>query len=454
MRVALIVPPIPDGNTTPALGPLYLAASARARGHEARVFDARFDADPVAEVRRFRPAVIGLSAVTPGYTWGLRAAAALRATLPEAHIVFGGPHPSALPSEVAARPEVDSVLVGECEDSLPSLCDALARSRLETVPGLVARGGVRGAPSRFLSGRELDELPRPAFELMNLSAYFKGTQTHGLFSRGTRILPIMTSRGCPSTCTYCCRVMGERLRYRSVALVLEEVTDLVSRYGIDELFIEDDNFTSYRSRALEILARLAALRPRLHVKFANGVRADRVDQELLVAMKAAGVYSLSFGIESGAPATLARMKKNLDLALARENVLRAKSLGFLVGSNLIIGYPGDTEADVEESLRFFLDLPLDSMAIVNLVPFPGTEVRGVCEANGYLTPAARDWDNYYFGLNRPVILIETPWLSATRTARLVRDAYRRIYLRPTWMFRTLRHLSLRQLIRGALFWLR
>ena len=72
---------------------------------------------------------------------------------------------------------------------------------------------------------------------------------------------------------------------------------------------------------------------------------------------------------------------------------------------------GNDLSDIDKSLDFFLRLPLDSMAIVNLVPFPGTEVRALCEKEGYLTEAAGDWSNYYFSLNDPIPLIETPQLS-------------------------------------------
>jgi radical SAM superfamily enzyme YgiQ (UPF0313 family) len=174
-----------------------------------------------------------------------------------------------------------------------------------------------------------------------------------------------------------------------------------------------------------------------------------VDKEVLEAMRRARAYSLSFGIESGSPATLAEMKKHLDLGKAKENVFLAKSMGFLVGANCIIGYPGETVDDITESLDFFFGLPLDSMAIVNLVPFPGTEARELCEREGYLTEAAQDWDNYYFSINRPIPLIETPQLSREELVRAVRRAYRRMYLRPRWLARAVGQLSPRQILHGA-----
>ncbi len=457
MRVGFYVPPNPDGNTTPALGPLTLLAVLEQEGIEGRLFDARIAPSALGELVDYRPDIVGISAVTSAYKAGLAAAARARVALPGVRVAVGGPHASALPREVLAEPAADYVVGGEAERSFPALCRLLAAGEpaptsLRSIAGIAFREQgapvVNDAPAP-LREAELDALPFPAFHRMDLQAYFTGTQTHGMFRRGRRVLPIMTSRGCPSGCTYCCRVMGRRLRTRSPDSVLAEVRELVDRYAIDEINVEDDNFTQDRPRSLEILERLADFTPPLHLKLANGVRADRVDTELLQAMRRARVYSLSFGIESGCPRTLRRMRKGLELGRARESVLLARSLGFLVGANCIIGYPGETLEDIEESLRFFLDLPLDSMAIVNLVPFPGTEVRAECEARGYLTAAAADWDNYYFQINSPIPLIETPELSGEQLVAAVRAAYRRMYLRPSWIARTVRHLSFSQVFQGA-----
>jgi radical SAM superfamily enzyme YgiQ (UPF0313 family) len=457
LRVALLVPHTPDGNTTPPLGPLYLLAALEQAGFDGHLFDQRIDRDALERLNAYSPDLVGVSAVTSAYRNGLRAVAHLRRARPGLPVVFGGPHASALPEEVAAEPGVDFVLTGESERSLVELCRVLqaadrSPAALGAIPGLAWKeeGAVRrtaeGGP---LSADDLDTLPWPALHRMDLDRYFEGTQTHGLFRRGSRVLPVMTTRGCPSGCTYCCRVMGRRLRCREVVSVIAEIEDRVRRYGADEIYVEDDNFTVDRGRALEVLARIEGMRPAPWIKFANGIRADRVDREILTAMKHARVYSLSFGIESGSPATLRLMSKGLDLAKARDSVLLAKSMGFLVGANCIVGYPGETVDAIEESLRFFLDLPLDSMAIVNLVPFPGTEARALCEREGWLTPEAADWDNYYFRISAPIPLVETPVLSRAQLVGAVRTAYRRMYLRPSWMLRNLRNVSLSQAFEGA-----
>lgn len=457
MKIALFVPLMADENTTPALGPLYLLSMLEKEGIDGRLFDARIDCEALDRLIEFRPDLVGISAATAGYNRGLAAARKVKEHFSEVPVAFGGPHPTAMPESVIREPWVDFVFTHEAELPFAALCKAHmggspSKASLLEIENLLFMDSGRVVKTKrrdYLSSAELDMLPMPAFHRMDLEKYFNNTQTHGLFRKGNRILPVMSSRGCPNTCTFCCRMMGRRMRVRSPEGLIQEIQYLRDRYGIDEVYFEDDNFTVLRDRALDILERFARLEPPLYLKFANGIRADQVDRELLIAMKNARVYSLSFGIESGSVSTLTKMKKNLDLDKARSNVMIARSMGFLVGSNCIIGYPGETPQDIRESLDFFFKLPLDSMAIVNLIPFPGTEAREVAEREGCLSQEAQDWDNYYFSINDPITLIETPQLSGEETRRLVKQAYRRMYMRPQWILRNFNQFSFKQMMHGA-----
>ncbi|MBU0951912.1 MAG: B12-binding domain-containing radical SAM protein [Elusimicrobia bacterium] len=456
MKTALFVPFIPDENTTPSLGPLYLLGLLEKNDIEGFLFDERIDPKALDKLLAYKPDIVGVSAVTPAYLRGLGAVKEIKTSLPNVKIAFGGAHPSILPDSVIKEPAVDYVFTGESEFPFLELCrkikeNNISKESLSQVNNLYFKNGteiVQTSRQPFLEDKDLDKLPFPAFHKMDLALYFSNTQTHGLFKKGKRILPVMTTRGCPSTCTFCCRVMGRKIRCRSVDNVMSEINYLIKQYKVDEIYFEDDNFTVLRNRALEILDRMTAIKPPVYLKFANGIRADLVDAEILKTMKKAGVYSLSFGIESGSKNTLAKMKKGLNLEKARENILLAKSLGFLVGSNCIIGYPEETIEDIKESINFFLKLPLDSMAIVNLVPFPGTEARAVCEEKGYLTDKALNWDNYYFSINNPIPLIKTPMLPENKLVSIIHKAYNRMYFRPSWIIRSIKHLSVSQIVRG------
>jgi radical SAM superfamily enzyme YgiQ (UPF0313 family) len=336
-----------------------------------------------------------------------------------------------LGNEVIRNEAVDFCIVREGEVSALALCKAVRDGQDHTIiRNLICKAGkdvIKTEVAPFLTGSELDSLPYPAYHLLELEKLFS-TVSHGLFTKGARVLPIMTTRGCPNQCTYCCRIMGYRIRTRTVDSVMKEIEYLRTRFNIDELYFEDDNFTQDRERAIHILTSIRDNHPGLFIKFANGLRIDQVDEEILVRIKEAGGYWVGFGIESGSSKTLEKMKKHINLETARRNIGLAIKLGLKVGSNCIIGYPDETIEDIKESLEFFRKLDLDSFAIVNLVPFPGTAVHRTCKEKGYLTKYADNWDNYSFRLFNARPLIETPSLSKRELKRYVRIAYVKLYL--------------------------
>ncbi len=440
MRIALWQPATPDLNRVPALGLLSLAAVLKREGHEVRVFHAGFEPEAVARLWAFAPEVLGVSAVTVAMPAALVLGQECARRFPSTLRLIGGPHPTARPEDGVQNGIFHIAVRGEAERTLPLLVDAwdknhanISLKTLCQIPGLAFSDDGKwcetGIPV-MLSAAELDSLPLPDFDSMALDDYFRVGARHGLFVRGRRVLPIMTSRGCPQTCTFCCRVMGTQLRAHSPNRVREEMLRLVEHYGVDEVFCEDDNFFADRRRAVTILKDVARMPRSPFLKFANGVRVDRLDAELLDLMAGAGVDSVSFGLESGSPRTLALMKKRLDLSKVRAVVELVKEKGFRVGGNCILGYPGETIETLRESVTFLRSLDLDSSAIVNLIPFPGTEVRALCEANGWLTPEANEYGNYYFRFWDPMPLVATPDLSAHSLRVEMRKAYRRLYFRP------------------------
>lgn len=456
MKIALFQPYVSDLNSTPPLGLLYLAAVLEREGFEAAVFDEKIDSAAYGNAIAFSPDLLAISAVTAAYPRGLEVARNGKSNMPGLKVVMGGPHPSALPEAVATEACVDYVIIGEGERTILAICHALREGAdpkgIAAVRGVAYRGKdgriVVSGEYEFLNDDELDRLPYPAFHLMGLERYFNSMQVHGLYQRGKRILPIMTSRGCPFTCTYCCRVMGSEVRKRSVENVIAEVRFMIDNYAIDELYIEDDNFLFDKARAINILRGIRSTGIR-YLKLANGASVNMIDDDILNELKASGAYSVSFGIESGSKSTLARMKKNIDLKRSRDIIASARRLGLLVGSNCIIGYPGETVADIRESLDYFFSLKLDSMAIINLIPFPGTEVRRICEEGGYLTKEAADWSNYYFSINDPIPLIETPQLSGSELISEIKRAYRKMYLNIPWILKAVKDLSPKSIMLGA-----
>lgn len=455
LKIALVHPNVVDENLTPPLGILYIASVLHENGYNVKFFDQRVNPEIYEDIVAFSPDVLGITCVTGAYNNGRLLAKRVKEKLRSVFTVFGGPHPSAIPEDILKEEYTDFVIVGEGEIPMRDLCREIASStgqlnhqRIDNLYYKTKDGKINHTIKKgFLSNERLDELPYPAWELVDVEKYFEPSKSYGLFVKGKRNLPVMTSRGCPSACTYCCRVMGYKFRYRSSQKVLEEIHFLCKRYTLDEIHIVDDNFTINKDRAIEILDGIKKLG--IYLKFPNGIRIDTVDYELLQKMKEAGSYNIGFGIESGSLQTLKKMQKKLSLEKVRENVKLAKSLGFLISANCIIGYPGETISDVRESINFFLDLDFDTISIAPLVPFPGTEVRRICEEKGYLTEAATNWDNYVFALNDPVPLVSTEFLSDKNIRKIIKETNYSFYFRPSKIYTILRNSSARKILSGV-----
>lgn len=452
VKIALVQPSLPDKNYLPNLGILYIASVLERDGFEVAFFDENYCTSIVDKIVAYEPALVGFTVVTAAMNRVCHHATKLKSKLDNVVIAIGGPHVHACPMESIQNSEIDFAIIGEGEQPLLQLarCHRDGNARHEVFVNIenllfIHQKKLYRTPTRpFLDSAELDELPYPAFHLLDLDKVFKNV-AHGLYSTGKRILPIMTSRGCPHECTFCCRTMGKKVRFRSMENVLNEIDTMVDDYQIDELYFEDDNFTVNKKRAKQILTAVRQRHPRLNIKFANGLRADKVDKELLLEIKSAGAYWVGFGVESGSPRVLNLMKKKLDLDAAMKNIKLASELGLKTGANFIIGYPGETLRDVLTSIRYFKSLDLDSIAIVNLVPFPGTEAHRVCEANGYLTSVAKNYDNYYFGIVKIKTLIRTPHLSPFMLRALVSYAYFTFYILSWKRFKKIAPMAWRRL---------
>jgi len=446
------MPKIEDNNLTPPLGLLYIASILEKDGHHVSFFDARIDENVIEKIIESKPDILGVTAVTPSFLSGVSIASEAKKALPDMKVVFGGPHPSTLPEDTLTYPVVDFVVLGEGEYAMRDLCRVIERGGdFSSVENLCYRENgdyTSNGLTHIMSEKELNSLPFPAFHLLEIEKYFREDKSYGVFLKSPRNLPIISSRGCPSACTFCRRMMGARFRGRSPESVLSELEYLVKEFNVREVHFVDDTFTYDRKRAMEILDGIIERNLKIAIKFPNGMRADRTDPDLFHKMKQAGVYAIGFGIESGSPRVLKLMQKGIKLGKVTEAIVNAKKAGLLVSGAFIIGYPGETKEDILKTIEYALSVPIDSASIVTLVPFPGTQVRKICEERGYLTEEARDWNNYIFIRNRPFNLFQTEYLTFEDIRAYTALFHRRFYMRPAYMLRMLRVLNFTQILRG------
>ncbi|MDI9569855.1 MAG: radical SAM protein [Pseudomonadota bacterium] len=401
MKVAVVAPPYPLAEApAPPLGVAYVAAAFLAAGAETRIFDyivRRYTREKLwEELDEFQPDVVGATSVTLNYPLAAAILAEAKRRRPEVVTVMGGPHVSfTAAATLQEYPEIDLIVMGEGEETIRDLMDArFDKAALPRIRGIAYRrdGSVRvNEPRDFIP--DLDSLPLPARHLLPLSRYR---------ALGYPI-SIITGRGCPYECIFCQgrRMVGKRLRRRSVPLVVDEIAAILS-YGIDRINIADDLFVSEKRRVREVCAEIR--RRGLRFAWSAFARVNTVDGETLEIMKDAGCDSLSFGVESGNPEMLARIKKGITLDQVRRAVRLCKEAGILAHASFVVGLPGESPQTLEETERFASSLgALYGYHI--LAPFPGTTIRE--EVAQYdLEILTDDWTKY--DANRAI----------TRTSRL------------------------------------
>ncbi|MCM8761527.1 MAG: radical SAM protein, partial [Candidatus Omnitrophica bacterium] len=253
---------------------------------------------------------------------------------------------------------------------------------------------------------------------------------HGAFFRQFPIAPIMVTRGCPYPCTFCAGslVSGKKIRRRSVENVLSELQMLKNDFGIKEFHIVDDNFTMDAAYVKEFLRKLKSLSLGMSWAVPNGVRMDTLDDEMLKLMKDTGLYMISLGIESGSDKVLSSMKKGITTARISEYVNRIAKAGIDMAGFFILGFPGETEETMRQTIDFSLKLPLKRANYFTYLPFPGTESYEALRAGGELDDV--DWERFYF-TNAAYV---PKALTRKRLKNIHRLAFAAFYLRPHIIF--------------------
>jgi anaerobic magnesium-protoporphyrin IX monomethyl ester cyclase len=396
MRIALVAPPYPlEEAPSPPLGLSYVASAFRQAGAEVTILDyivSRYTPEKLKQsLEDFQPDVIGTTSVTMNFT---RAADILRTAkrlMPSLITVMGGPHVSFdTANTLRDYPEIDFLVIGEGEKTIEELVLSLNNGEdWQSINGLAFRqnGEIKINPSRSLID-DLDELPLPARDLLPMSRYL---------ALGFPVTMI-TGRGCPYRCIFCLgrKMVGPKPRPRKASLVVDEIEHILS-YGFTRINIADDLFTSKEEKVQEVCDEIR----RRHLKFAWTAfsRVNTVDKETLALMRASGCDCISFGIESGNPEMLQRIRKGITLDQARQAVALCKEAGILTHASFMVGLPGESPETLRDTAEFSKSLDI-LYGFHYLAPFPGTTVRE--EIDQYdLEILTDDWSQY--DANRAIV---------------------------------------------------
>ncbi|MBI5788611.1 MAG: B12-binding domain-containing radical SAM protein [Candidatus Schekmanbacteria bacterium] len=389
--------------------------------------------DQIADyIRDIKPDVVGISVAFYANVFaGLKTAATVKAVDKNIITILGGPHPSIKPLETLAHPEVDYVVINEGELTALDLLRKIEQGKLDelhTVRGIgfkVNGQPVLTPPREF--NAELDSLPFPARHLLPMELYHQATK-FGLKSRevyntavgkkdasgNVRAVSMITSRGCPFTCNFCSihLTMGHEFRKRSAENVVAEIEELVAKHNITHIDFEDDNLTFDKKRAARIFDLIIEKGLNISWSTPNGIRADVVDENLVIKMKKSGCVRVFVAPESGVPDVVKNIiNKNMNLEKVTQAVRLFAKHGIIVDASFVLGSVGangrcETKWEMLKTIIYAKKLKIlgASGAGFNIaIPLFGTKLRQYAEEGNFqkLAPDGAEGNQGRF-------IIETP----------------------------------------------
>ena len=427
---------LPEDGTGrhPPLGLLYLQASAEAAGHDVEILDANLPGDWEYKLRlggARDPALVGITALTPNLVSVLRTVAAVRNRFPGVPVVIGGPHTDAFPRETVALEGVDYVLFGEADETFVMLADALERGeKCPSIPGLLWEDdGLDWASRERTWVRDLDALPLPDRSRLDVGNY------RGVAGDDQVFATILTSRGCPYSCTFCSTPNGST-RLRSVDGIVAEM-EQVARLGVEHVYFLDDNFPTGGKRLHDLCEEIKR-RPHLP-DWSCRTAAAGLTEKNLALMKSAGCTRVQIGVETGTDEGLQVLGKAATVDKIRRTFTAGRRAGVTTMAYFMIGLPHErNEADVRQTLRFARELaPVYALFnVLTLYPHTALFHQGVAKG----LAEADVWER--FARDPHVDFVPPIWdefLSRDELSDLQSEAYRSFYMRPRAMMRLLRH---------------
>lgn len=404
MRVTLVhpagfnfVPGQPDftvlANRMAPIGILQLASWLEKHGHPTQLHDCMGPYAPPSleanaeQVIATKPELVGFSATTSGFMDAVDMAAYIKLKLPHVKIFIGNVHASSVGAPLLDHfPEIDYLCIGEGEGAILDVANGLAD---KDVANIIYRDGGGHAVINERRARilDLDELPFPAYEKL---AGFPHGYHLPLFSYEKRWgATMITSRGCPYTCSFCDRTVYERLyKYNSPQYVHDHIRHLRDTFGVHHINIYDDLFTAHKKRIHELCELLIA-KP-LGVDFNCAIRTGHTSDEMLALLKRAGALMVSMGIESADPGMMERHKTGVTLDAVRKTVEQIHAAGLRAKGLFIFGLPGETPETLKATSDFILDLDLDEMNMTKFSPMYGAPIWDEC-VSGKEGEFEEDW---------------------------------------------------------------
>jgi anaerobic magnesium-protoporphyrin IX monomethyl ester cyclase len=448
MKVLLISAPSRKDAVVPPMGLLQVGAILEGLGHKPLIFDPVIVNTGVKHLGysyldqildNFKPDIVGYSGVATSYGRAKQYALYIRRRYPQIIQIAGGPLASAY-SLLLTKASLDVVVHGEAEVSLPLLMEQFDNGRaVHDIPGIsfVHDGGevIRNKPAMQIE--DLDELPLPAYHLVDFSRYFRhmnyidfykdmiGSDKYvqdirNRIGTDNRWVEVMTGRGCTHRCLFCYRHM-KGVRYFSGDYVVRHVKFLKQNYGIRGFQFADELFNANAERVFVLCDAIEA--NGLNIFYmVGGARVDKINEKMLRRLKETGCVEINYGHESGSDKILKEYRKGTTCQQNKEiTLLTTKKVGLICPVQLVIGSPGESDDTVRETVQFLKDVDAYRYSLNYLIPLPETPIweyvtreRLVDDVEGYLDLVAEYGGAPLLNLTKMSDKIWKSWASTMR----------------------------------------
>jgi anaerobic magnesium-protoporphyrin IX monomethyl ester cyclase len=438
MKIVLIRPFYNSYIITPPLGLGYLSSILKQNGIQTVIIDALMlglsQNELIAAIKKEKPDAVAITCLTAFSREVVSLSRSLKAL--SMRVIIGGVHPTFLPFGTLFDSGCDFVICGEGE--VPLLRLIKNNFNPKGIKGVYHQNNLKSENKKTEFAEiveNIDDLPFPDWEQMDPRKYAKAP--HGLLVRHFPIGVIIATRGCPYECTFCSspNFCKRHIRFRSPENIVDEIEYLVKTFKVREIHFEDDNLTLKRNHT-EKLCRLI-IEKGLKISWAcpNGIRADKVDKELVKLMKQSGCYYFSFGIESASLEILKNIKKKISLDVIEKSINIANREGISTQGFFVFGLPGETRETIEQTIQFAGKTKLSRAQFAILDILPGSELWDALK--GKFEP---NWEKNSYK--------EPEWIPEGLTKQDLLDAQsramRKFYFRPRIFFRLIRHLRINQ----------
>ncbi len=429
----------------PPMDLLYMAASLEQDGVECMVKD--YPAHNMnwgnfrEDLKTFQPDAVIISITTPTLTDDMQAAKIAKEINPNIITVTKGAHFIKLDLQsIAEYPSLDVIMRGEYEDTIRELSQGKA---FEEINGITFRqnGEPKQNPERGFI-QDIDHIPFPARHLIDNTPYFRQ-------DTGELQATIVTSRGCPFPCVFCLApaVSGSKVRVRSPENVVGEIRECVEKHGIKSFLFRSDLFTANKRWVIDLCKLIQ--KQGLDINWSCNSRVDTLREDMLIEMKKAGCWLISFGVESGDPEMLEKMKKLVDFEKIQPAIELCRKVGVKSSVYMLIGLPWESRESFERTKQFAVKLNPDFIEYFYSYPFYGTDFYRIAVEEGLLKEGVLPESAY----NGPAI--PTKYLTLEELSTMRSEALRAFYLRPGYILKTLaKARSPRQLSNYMIYGLR